>query len=68
MAGARDDHDHRTLAAAIRRSPALDPVMKRHWLRVLPHLAPRERERLEEILRPPVPSGHAGQARDGERR
>jgi hypothetical protein len=65
MAGARDHH---ALAAAIRHSTALDPVMKRHWLRVLPHLAPRERARLEEILRPPAPTGHAGPASDGERR
>jgi hypothetical protein len=44
------------LAATIRRSPLLDPALKRHWLRVLPHLAPRERERLGAILVVPAPT------------
>ncbi len=44
------------LAAAIRRSRLLDPALKRHWLRVLPYLAPRERERLHGILTAPAPT------------
>ena len=38
------------LAALIRRSRVLDPVLKRQWLRLLPHLAPADRARLREIL------------------
>jgi hypothetical protein len=38
------------LAAMIRRSRVLDPVAKRQWLRVLPHLTPPDRARLEGIL------------------
>jgi hypothetical protein len=54
--------------AAIRRSALLDPALKRHWLRVLPHLAPRERDRLRGILHAPTAGASAGQAQDGERR
>jgi hypothetical protein len=56
------------VAAAIRRSALLEPALKRHWLRVLPHLAPRERDRLREILDAPTAGARAGRARDGERR
>jgi hypothetical protein len=38
------------LARLVRRSWMLDPLMKRHWLRVLPHLTPFDRARLREIL------------------
>jgi hypothetical protein len=55
------------LAAAIRRSTLLDPALKRHWLRVLPNLAPRERERLQVILHARTTAGAAGQVRHGER-
>jgi hypothetical protein len=50
------------LAGHIRHSPLLDPALKRQWLRVLPHLAPRERERLRAILTisPPTAPGHDG--------
>jgi hypothetical protein len=39
------------LARLIRRSRALDSSLRRHWLRVLAHLTPADRERLAEILR-----------------
>lgn len=38
------------LAARIRRSRVLDPVLKRQWLRLLPHLSLADRARLLEIL------------------
>jgi len=38
------------LASLIRRSPVLDPLARRHWLAVLPHLEPDDRERLRQIL------------------
>jgi len=38
------------LASLIRRSRALDPLARRHWLAVLPHLEPDDRERLRQIL------------------
>jgi len=38
------------LSALIRGSPLLDPAMKRHWLRILPLLSPRDVERLRETL------------------
>ena len=38
------------LAAMIRRSRVLDPLLKRQWLRLLPHLSPPDRARLREIL------------------
>jgi hypothetical protein len=41
----------RELARLIRGSRALDGSLKRHWLRVLAHLTPTDRERLAEILR-----------------
>jgi hypothetical protein len=39
------------LQALVRRSRVLDPVVKRQWLQVLPHLSPLDRERLYDILR-----------------
>lgn len=38
------------LARLIRKSRALDPLLKRQWLRVLSHLSPADRTRLREIL------------------
>ena len=38
------------LRALIRRSRALDPVQKRAWLAVLPHIAPVHRAELAAIL------------------
>ncbi len=50
------------LTAMIRRSQILEPGLKRQWLRVLPHLGPRDRERLRAILagQEPTPSGNDG--------
>jgi len=42
--------DDRALIRLIRRSPILDAPARRHWLAVLPHLTPDDRERLQEIL------------------
>lgn len=39
------------LARLIRGSPLLDTVTKRQWVKVLSHLSPSDRARLEEILR-----------------
>jgi hypothetical protein len=50
---------------AIQRSALLDPALKRHWLRVLPHLAPRERDRLRGILRATATGDPPGRAWDG---
>ena len=41
---------NKELAARIRRSRVLDPVLKRQWLRLLPHLSLADRTRLREIL------------------
>jgi hypothetical protein len=51
MAGQDPRRAERELARLIRRSPVLDAALKRHWLRVLPHLSPRDRRRLEAVLR-----------------
>ena len=48
----------------IRRSRVLDPVLKRQWLRLLPHLAPADRVRLREILELEAESGRAGDGAD----
>jgi hypothetical protein len=39
-----------SLTRLIRQSPALDATARRHWLAVLPHLTPEDRERLRDIL------------------
>lgn len=39
-----------SLAQLVRRSPLLDAAARRHWLAVLPHLTPEDRERLRAIL------------------
>jgi hypothetical protein len=39
------------LAKLVRKSRLLDPVARRQWLSVLPHLTPRDRIRLKAILR-----------------
>jgi hypothetical protein len=39
------------LAKLVRQSRLLDPVVRRQWLSVLPYLTPRDRTRLEAILR-----------------
>jgi hypothetical protein len=44
------------LAALVRKSRLLDPVARRHWLSVLPYLAPRDRARLEAILQAELPA------------
>jgi hypothetical protein len=41
---------HRELARLIRQSDVLDPMLKRQWLRVLPHLKPADQARLRTIL------------------
>lgn len=38
------------LARLLRRSRVLDTAARRHWLAVLPHLTPEDRERLRAIL------------------
>lgn len=38
------------LERLIRRSGDLPPELKRHWLRVLPHLQSADRQRLRDIL------------------
>lgn len=56
----------RDLSALIRRSRVLDPVLKRRWLRLLPHLSPLDRARLHEILALETgaePAESAGRAR-----
>ena len=39
------------LAALIHESRMLNPLLKEQWLRLLPHLRPADRSRLEAILR-----------------
>ena len=41
---------NKELAARIRRSRVMDPVLKRQWLRLLPHISLADRTRLLEIL------------------
>ncbi len=45
----------RELAARVRASKYLSGRLKRHWLTVLPHLRPDDRERLDAILGGGVP-------------
>ncbi len=39
------------LTRLVRQTRLLDPIAKRHWLKLLPYLTPTDRARLEEILR-----------------
>jgi hypothetical protein len=50
MPDARIGKADRELVQLIRRSNALDPLLKRQWLRVVDHLTPADRERLRGIL------------------
>lgn len=51
MARARRDPDPDPgLTRLLRKTRALDPAARRHWLAVLPHLTPEDRERLRQIL------------------
>lgn len=42
--------DQKTIAAAIRASRLLDPVLKTRWLALLPHLRDEDRAELWSIL------------------
>jgi hypothetical protein len=42
---------HRETVRLIRGSRLLDPITRRQWLKVVPHLSSSDRARLEEILR-----------------
>jgi len=53
-------HRERELVRLIRRSSVMDPVLKRQWLRILPHLKPADLARLESIL-----ADEAVERRDG---
>ncbi len=58
---ARPASGDRETASLIRGSDALDPVLKRAWLRALPFLSEQHRAALREILATPgAPLGEPG--------
>lgn len=42
--------DTRAVAEAVRRSRILDPVLKKHWLALLPHMREEDRRELWSVL------------------
>lgn len=60
----------RELARRVRASTVLTPIVRRYWLAVLPHLAPADRARLDDILRraaPPASTTQSGNTRSDKR-
>ncbi|MCL5266204.1 MAG: hypothetical protein M1343_13605 [Chloroflexi bacterium] len=46
----RDQLDTKTIAEAVRKTRFLDPVLKKRWLTLLPHMRDVERRELWSIL------------------
>jgi hypothetical protein len=64
-AGARPISQRR-LRTLLQSSDLVPEPMRRHWLRVLPHLSEAQRAALAELLAPPTAAATRGVAEAGE--
>jgi hypothetical protein len=64
-AGARPISQRR-LRTLLQSSDLVPEPMRRHWLRVLPHLSEAQRAALAELLAPPTPAATTGMAEAGD--